>query len=89
MPLVVYTLARAAVLLVLLPLLHLAGARGLALVALAIVLTFLVSQLALRGLRDRATDWLAERSEARRARREAGTDDPDAAAEDAEAGPEA
>ena len=85
MPLVVYTLWRVLVFVVLLPLLWLAGARGLLVPLLAVVLTFLVSTLALRPQRDRAALWLAERAEARRGRRADGTDDPDAAAEDAEA----
>lgn len=85
MPLVVYTLWRVLIFVVLLPVLWWVGARGFVLLLFAVVLTFLVSQLALRGQRDRAAGWLAERAAARTQRRADGTDDPDAEAEDAEA----
>ncbi|MGP7959637.1 DUF4229 domain-containing protein [Sanguibacter sp. A247] len=84
MPLVAYTLWRVLIFVAVLPLLWWAGARGPLLLLLAVVLTFLVSLLALRGPRDRAALWLAERAEAKRVRQAQGTDDPDAAAEDAE-----
>lgn len=85
MPLIVYTLWRVLIFAALVPLLWWAGARGALLLVLAVLLTFLVSLLALRGPRDRAALWLAGRAEAKRVRRAEGTDDPDAAAEDAEA----
>lgn len=85
MPLVVYTLWRVLIFAALLPVLWLVGARSLVLLLLAILLTFLISTLALRPQRDRAALWLAERAEERKQRRADGTDDPDAAAEDLEA----
>lgn len=85
MPLVVYTLWRVLIFVVLLPVLWLAGARDVLWPLLAVLLTFLISAVALRPQRDRASAWLAERAAARKQRRDEGTDDPDAEAEDAEA----
>ena len=85
MPLVVYTLWRVLIFVVLLPVLWLVGARDVLWLLLAVLLTFLISIVALRPQRDRASAWLAERAAARKRRRAEGTDDPDAEAEDAEA----
>lgn len=70
-PVVLYTLARVALLLVTAGLLYLLGARSWFLVVLALVISGLVSYLVLGSLRDAMSARLDRRIGAARARREA------------------
>ncbi|WP_166845475.1 DUF4229 domain-containing protein [Isoptericola sp. BMS4] len=81
MPLVLYTLWRILIFVAALVLGYLAGLGSWLLVLVAAVVAFAVSYLALRGPRDAASLWLAERAERRRAGR--GARDVDAEFEDA------
>ncbi|MEE6294439.1 DUF4229 domain-containing protein [Georgenia wangjunii] len=82
MPLVVYTLLRAAILLVAAAGLYLLGMRGLLLVAVAILLAALLSYLVLPRQRQAAAVYLAERAQRRGRPRFAAAMEDDARAED-------
>jgi hypothetical protein len=81
-PLVLYTLWRILLFVAALGLGYAAGLRSWLLVLVAAVVAFAVSYLALRGPRDSASRWLAERAE-RRKDAPGGARDADAAFEDA------
>lgn len=61
MPLLIYSLYRVLLIFGAAGLLYLAGARDLTLVALAVIVGMLVAFLLLRGPRDAATAYLADR----------------------------
>ena len=84
MPILTYTLWRLLILLASLGLLSFVM-RDWLLAIVAIFATFLISQLTLRGPRDRAAAWLAQRAEQRQAGQVPGAVS-DAEAEDSEAG---
>ncbi|PFG36505.1 uncharacterized protein DUF4229 [Flavimobilis soli] len=83
MPVVLYSVYRLLLLAASVGLLALAGFRGWLLLLVAVVVALLASPVLLRGPRDRAALYLAERAEARRA--SAGKPARDEADEDAEA----
>ncbi len=72
-PIVLYTLARIALLLVTAGLLYLVGARSWLLVLLALIISGLVSYLVLGSLRDAMSTRMDRRMAAARERREAAT----------------
>lgn len=82
MPVVLYSLYRLLLLAVAVVLLDLAGFESWLLLVLAVVVALLASQVLLRGPRDAAAVYLAQRAERRRAQRTVLEEDADA--EDAE-----
>lgn len=76
MPLFLYSLYRAALLLAVFGLLLWAGASLPVALLGAVIIASAVAYLGLRVPRDRATAWLAARAEARKARREPGPTSP-------------
>ena len=87
MPLVAFLVLRAALLAAVLGVLWLAGLRSWLLVAVAVVVAYAVSYVALHRPRDAAARWLADRAQARRTSGTgfSATVAADAEAEDAEA----
>ena len=83
MPVVLYSLYRLLLLAACVGLLSLAGFRGWLLLLVAVVIALLASPVLLRGPRDLAAIYLAERADARR--EAAGKPSRDEADEDAEA----